>query len=116
MRFVSIPYTFQVPVAAGPDAYYTNGPASIYQSPGFGGFGVITPDADVASARLVIRWTAPADQTIYIDGLSWEFKFNIGNGRKEDFYVRKNKGPFLVSGTTGDSTVNDGSGVTPRTQ
>ena len=64
------PYTLHGGAPAGPDSYYTNGPASIYQSPPAGGFGIISHDPDVANARSIIRWTAPSSQTLYIDGSS----------------------------------------------
>ncbi|HWD18986.1 MAG TPA: immunoglobulin domain-containing protein [Verrucomicrobiae bacterium] len=105
------PYSLHGGAPAGPDAYYTNGPLSIYQSPGSGGYGVITHDSDVPNERAVIRWTAPVAGTIYVDGSSWKFTFNQGDGRMQDYYVRVNNNPFLAAGTVSDSTLNDGSGV-----
>jgi hypothetical protein len=73
--------------------------------------GLVVHTALGENEPVIIRWKAPRAMTVVVSGQIYKMSFDVGNGRTQDFYIRKNNDAWLVSGTVSDSTLNNTSPI-----
>jgi len=73
--------------------------------------GMVVHTAPGENEPVIIRWKAPRAMTVNITGSVYKMAFDFGNGRTQDFFIRKNNETNLVAGTVSDSTLNNTSPI-----
>jgi len=103
LQFVPMPLYAQHVI--GNADYHISAPNPGSIAPRGSGLYIHTSDQPNQQA-IILRWTARRPMRIHIMGSAYKYEVE-GNGRTQDFFLRKNSGPLLASGTVSDDTVRN---------